>query len=75
MGRKRCGFRWEGAGRSLSRYDRKQDFISDFRSGRRAMMDGPWFGIAIMLAMVVGLVRWCWWAMRKDKDEKGDEKA
>jgi len=39
------------------------------------MMDGPWFGIAIMLAMVVGLVWWCWWAMRKDKDEKGDEKA
>jgi hypothetical protein len=33
------------------------------------MMDGPWLGLGIMAAMVVGLVWWCWWAMRKDKTE------
>ena len=31
------------------------------------MMEGPWLGIGIMVAMVAGLVWWCWWAMRKDK--------
>jgi Flp pilus assembly protein TadB len=34
------------------------------------MMDGPWFGAGIMLAMIVGLVWWCWWAMRKGRNEK-----
>jgi heme/copper-type cytochrome/quinol oxidase subunit 2 len=26
-----------------------------------------WFGLSIMLAMVVGLVWWCVWAYRSDK--------
>jgi len=34
------------------------------------MMDGPWLGAGIMLAMVVGLVWWCWWAMRQGRKEK-----
>ena len=33
-------------------------------------MQGPWLGIGIMAAMVVGLVWWCWWAMRGDKEGK-----
>ncbi len=30
-------------------------------------MDGPLFGIVVMVLMVVGLVWWCWWAYRSDK--------
>ncbi len=26
-----------------------------------------WFGLAIMIAMIVGLVLWCIWAMRSDQ--------
>jgi membrane protein DedA with SNARE-associated domain len=33
------------------------------------MMEGPWFGIIIMLAIVVGLGWWIWKTMRKDKDD------
>ncbi len=33
-------------------------------------MEGPWFGIVVMVAMVVGLVWWCIWAVRRDKREK-----
>ncbi len=33
-------------------------------------MEGPWLGILVMVAMVVGLVCWCIWAIRKDKKEK-----
>ena len=32
-------------------------------------MQGPWLGIGIMVAMVVGLIWWCWWAMRSNKEE------
>jgi cytochrome bd-type quinol oxidase subunit 2 len=34
------------------------------------MMQGPWFGIVLMVGMVVGLAWWCWWTMRKDKDKE-----
>jgi len=34
------------------------------------MLQGPWLGIIIMGAMIVGLIWWCWWAMVKDKDKK-----
>lgn len=34
------------------------------------MMQGPWLGIVLMLGMIVGLVWWVWWAVRKEKDEK-----
>jgi hypothetical protein len=34
------------------------------------MMQGPWLGIVIMAAMVIGLVWWCWWAMAKGKEQK-----
>ena len=34
------------------------------------MMEGPWLGLGIMLAMIVGLVWWCWWMMRKNRNEK-----
>lgn len=37
------------------------------------MMNGPWLGLGIMVAMIVGLVWWCWWAMRKGGDEKKKE--
>jgi hypothetical protein len=30
-------------------------------------MESPWFGGLIMLAIVVGLGVWLWYAMRKDK--------
>lgn len=33
------------------------------------MMEGPWFGIIIMSALVVGLVWWIWNMMRKSKEE------
>jgi hypothetical protein len=33
-------------------------------------MEGPWLGIGVMVAMVVGLVWWCVWAIRKDKNKK-----
>ncbi len=33
-------------------------------------MDGPWVGMLVMAAMVVGLVWWCIWAIRRDKKEK-----
>ncbi len=33
------------------------------------MLEGPWLGMGIMGAMIVGLVWWCWWAMMKDKDK------
>jgi hypothetical protein len=38
------------------------------------MMQGPWLGIVLMVGMVVGLVWWCWWAIRKDKDKDKEEK-
>jgi heme/copper-type cytochrome/quinol oxidase subunit 4 len=28
-----------------------------------------WFGLAIMLALVVGIVWWMVWAMKKDKEK------
>jgi hypothetical protein len=34
------------------------------------MMDGPWLGLGIMSVMIVGLVWWCWWAMRSGRKEK-----
>jgi hypothetical protein len=33
-------------------------------------MQGPWFGIAIMALMIVGIGVWIWYAMRADKNEK-----
>jgi hypothetical protein len=32
-------------------------------------MQSPWFGGIIMLIMVIGLVVWVWWAMRKNKEK------
>jgi cbb3-type cytochrome oxidase subunit 3 len=32
-------------------------------------MEGPWLGIVIMTLMVVGLVWWIWWAMKKNKEK------
>jgi len=40
---------------------------------RREMMQGPWLGIALMAAMILGLVWWCWWAMSKDKKDKKEK--
>jgi hypothetical protein len=34
------------------------------------MMQGPWLGIGLMAAMLLGLVWWCWWAMSKGKKGK-----
>jgi hypothetical protein len=33
-------------------------------------MEGPWLGIGIMAAMVIGIVWWIIWAMRADKADK-----
>lgn len=33
------------------------------------MTEGPWLGLGIMLAMVVGLVWWCLWVYRKSKND------
>lgn len=33
------------------------------------MMEGPWLGIIIMSALVLGLGWWIWNMMRKDKEE------
>jgi len=33
-------------------------------------MQGPWFGIAVMVLMIVGIGIWIWYAMRADKNEK-----
>jgi hypothetical protein len=33
-------------------------------------MQGPWFGIAIMVLMIAGIGVWIWYAMRADKSEK-----
>jgi hypothetical protein len=33
------------------------------------MMEGPWLGIIIMSALVVGLGWWIWDMMRKNKEE------
>jgi len=30
-----------------------------------------WFGLIVMLAMIGGLIWWCVWAYRKDKDREG----
>ncbi len=30
-----------------------------------------WFGLSVMVAMVVGLIVWCVWAVRRDKEVKG----
>lgn len=30
-------------------------------------MESPWFGGIIMIVIVVGLVVWVWYAMRKDE--------
>jgi nitrogen fixation-related uncharacterized protein len=38
------------------------------------MMEGPWFGIVIMVAMVVGIVWWVIWAMRSGKVDDTDKK-
>lgn len=32
-------------------------------------MEGPWLGIIIMSALVLGLGWWIWNMMRKDKEE------
>jgi hypothetical protein len=31
-----------------------------------------WFGLSIMLAMIVGLVWWFIWAMRRDKNQEAE---
>jgi hypothetical protein len=36
-------------------------------------MEGPWFGIVIMTVLVVGLVWWIWYTVRKDR--KNDDQA
>jgi hypothetical protein len=33
-------------------------------------MQGPWFGIVIMVLMIVGIGVWIWYAMRADKGGK-----
>jgi hypothetical protein len=38
------------------------------------LMHGPWLGIFVMTAMIVGLVWWIWWAMKADKDDTVDKK-
>jgi hypothetical protein len=38
-------------------------------------MEGPWFGIVIMILMVVGLGVWVWIMMRPEKGGKSDEKS
>ena len=31
-----------------------------------------WFGLVVMLAMIVGLVWWCVWAVRRDKKREAE---
>jgi hypothetical protein len=38
----------------------------------QGLLQGPWLGIVIMSAMIIGLIWWCWWAMVKDKEKKED---
>jgi hypothetical protein len=33
-------------------------------------MEGPWFGIVVMVLMIGGIGVWIWYAMRADKDKK-----
>ncbi len=42
------------------------------RVGQRKEREAMWFGLIIMLAMVVGLVWWCVWAVRRDKATEGE---
>ena len=35
-------------------------------------MQGPWFGIALMVLMIAGLGAWIWYAMRSGKDDKSE---
>lgn len=37
-------------------------------------MEGPWFGIVVMVLMVAGIGVWIWYAMRGDKGTKESEK-
>ncbi len=30
-----------------------------------------WFGLSVMVAMVAGLIVWCIWAVRRDKEAEG----
>ncbi len=30
-----------------------------------------WFGLFIMVAMIVGLIWWCIWAVRREKEVQG----
>ena len=32
-------------------------------------MQSAWFGGIVMIVMIVGLVVWVWWAMRKNKED------
>ena len=34
------------------------------------MTEGPWLGLGIMVAMIMGLVWWCFWAVRKGRNVK-----
>ncbi len=37
-------------------------------------MQGPMFGIVVMVLMVVGIGVWIWYAMRADKKGQNEEK-
>ncbi len=37
------------------------------------MANSPWPGIVIMVVLVVGLIGWCWWAVRKGKEQDKDK--
>ncbi len=67
-----CGFRSGGSGKdSAHPLAASADYKTDYRKRRRGKMEGPWLGLGVMVAMVVGLVIWCVWAFRKDKKGRG----
>jgi hypothetical protein len=53
----------------------KQGSSGVLRGGKEVndMMEGPWFGIVVMVLIIVGGGVWIWHTMRSDKKDKNKE--